>query len=378
MGFTLIELLISISILAIVLLPLLNNFVTAARVNAKSKRIQNETVLAQNLMEEVKALKVVDLAARYNYPTDFPEISDEVVELVLKNERLERATEADKSVIRSTTAEGNLYTLVDKPSQPYYFARKNISLGGRKYDALITMDGTAYTTGETSAETAYNSFEMPVFSDLDTVNNLIVLQQPYVEKTATNALYINHFTYNQSLINTSPTSTPETYLEDQITSKLKKEIKVLITGNKPYSTTVSFIYSADEIPGAGSVTYTVDNKSLDFAKGSIYIFFFPSTKNTLTIQKDSLITDSIDIYAIGQKSSTLVGGELTIKDNIIPNGINLFSNSSLINSLTGGKDLVKKGQAKNRIYKVQVQLFTAGTNFNNNYLCAEFTSTKEE
>lgn len=376
-GFTLIELLISISILAIVLLPLLNNFVTAARVNAKSRRMQNETVLAQNLLEEVKALKIVDLAARYNYPADFPEISDEVMELVLKNGLLEPAAEAEKSIIRSTLVDGNLYTLVDKRSEPYYFAKKNISMGGKLYDTLITLDGTAYLDGETRAETAYNSFQMPVFSDLDTVNNLLVLQS-YEEESAINELYNNHVSYNQGLERATPPVTPLYYNKDDILSNLQKEIQVSITGSGNYDAKVTFVYTASGIPGAGSSTYTVGSKNLDVSKGSIYIFYFPSAQNKLTIQKDSLISDSFDIYVICQKSSSQTGGELTIKDNIIPYGINLYSNSSQIKSLDGGNDLVKKGQAKNRIYRVQVQLFTAGTNFSSSSLCAEFTSTKGE
>lgn len=376
-GFTLIELLISISILAIVLLPLLNNFVTAARVNAKSKRMQNETVLAQNLLEEVKALKVEDYAARFNYPGDFPELSHEVMELVIKNGLFEPAFDAEKSVIRSTSVDGNLYTLIDKRSQPYYFAKKNIPMGGKRYDALITLDGTAYLEGETTAATAYNSFQMPVFSDLDTVNNLLVLQS-YEEDTAINVLYSNHFTYNQGLERSTPPITPIYYNIDQIKDNLKKEIQVSITGSGIYDTTVTFVYTAPGIPGSSSVSYTLGNKTLDVSRGGIYIFYFPSAENTLTIQKDSLITDSFDIYAISQKSSVHIGGELTIKDNIIPEGINLYSNSSQIKSLIGGNDLVKKGLAKNRIYKVQVQLFTAGTNFNPSSVCAEFTSTKEE
>lgn len=376
MGFTLIELLISISILAIVLLPLLNNFVTAARVNAKAKRMQNETVLAQNLLEEVKGLKVVEFAARYNYPADF-EITNEVSELVLKNGSLEPAPVEEKSVIRNSTADGIKYTLVDKRNQPYYFAKKNIILGGRKYDALITLDGSAYMEGETTASAAFNSFQMPVFSDLDTVNNLLVLQA-YEEETASETLYNNHIIYNQGLEGAIPPVTPVYYSKDQIKSKLKKEIIVSITGDRPYTTSVTFIYSADEIPGAGSTSYTLGYKNLDFAKGSIYIFYFPSATNTMTIQKDSLISDSIDIYVISQKSASYTGTDLTMKDNIIPIGINLYSNSSQIQSLSGGNDIVKKGQAKNRIYKVKVQLFTAGTNFSSDSLCAEFTSTKEE
>lgn len=378
-GFTLIELLISISILAIVLLPLLNNFVTAAKVNAKSKRMQNETVLVQNLLEEVKAIKVADYAARYNYPADFPEYSNEVAELVLKNGSLEVVTDTEKSVIRNIVDGEMKYTLVDKRNQPYYFTKKNISLGGRKYDALITLDGTAYMEGETSTETAFNSFQMPVFSDLDTVNNLLVLQS-YEEDSAINTLYSNHILYNRGLESTTPPGTPVYKTKNEIENKLKKEILVSITGHGhgPYETKVNFIYTADGIPGAGSVSYSVGAKNLDVSKGSIYVFYFTSSENTMTIQMDSLISDFIDIFAICQKFDSQTGGELTIAGNIIPDKINLYSNSSEINRLTRGNDLVKKAQAKNRIYKVQVKLYTAGTNYSSDSLCAEFTSTKED
>lgn len=377
-GFTLIELLISISILAIVLLPLLNNFVTAAKVNAKSKRMQNETVLAQNILEEIKALDVKEIAARYNYPEDFPSVNGDMEEMVLKNGHLETASLEESSSIRNTKEDGTYeYEILNKRDKPYYFARKNISMGGRKYDALITLDGTAYLDGETAKETAYNSFQMPVFSDLNPVNNLLVLQS-FEEETAINTLYSNHIIFNQELESVQPPVTPIYATKDQIKSNLKKEIEIAITGYGTYDTTVTFHYFAPGISGAGSVSYTLGSKNLDVSKGSIYIFFFPSSENTLTIHKDSLITDPIDIYAINQKSALWTGDELTVKDNIIPSGIHLYSNSSQIKNLSGGNDLVKKGQAKNRIYKVQVELYTAGSNFTSDALCNEFTSTKEE
>jgi len=233
--------------------------------------------------------------------------------------------------------------------------------------------------GETSAETDFNSYQMPVFSDLDTVNNLLVLQS-YEEDTAINTLYSNHVLYNRGLESTTPPGTPVYSTKDEIKNKLKKEIHVSITGHGhgPYDSEVNFTYTANGIPGAGSTSYNVGNKNLDISKGSIYIFYFPSSENTLTIQMDSLISDSVDIYAICQKSVSQIGGELTMAGNIIPDKVNLYSNSNQINGLPRGNDLVKKAQPQNRIYKVQVQLYTAGTHYSSDSLCAEFTSTKED
>ena len=68
-GFTLVELMIAIAILGVIVGPFMHSFVTAARTNAKAQQIQNATMLATNLMEEVKANDMEDLAFQFNYPT---------------------------------------------------------------------------------------------------------------------------------------------------------------------------------------------------------------------------------------------------------------------------------------------------------------------
>lgn len=57
-GFTLVELLIAVSILAIVVVPLLTNFVASSKVNSKSKVTMNGTAVAQNIMEGINAYGV--------------------------------------------------------------------------------------------------------------------------------------------------------------------------------------------------------------------------------------------------------------------------------------------------------------------------------
>lgn len=376
-GITLIELLISITILAIVVLPLLYNFVTAVKVNAKSKQKQIETIYTQNLMEEVKALRVADLVARFNYPEDFL-INEQVIEMVVKDEILQEVEEGDKGCIRYRKEDGSFsYTLRNGKNTPYYLAMKNITLGRKSYDVLITLDHTCYQKENVdSATIAFNSYEMPAFSDLDEVNNLLVFQS-YEEETAISALYMNHLRYMEGLEKNNPSTTVVYNSEEDIRNNLTKDIDVFITGSNPYNATVTFTYTADSIPGAGTITYTLGNKPLDASKGSIYIFFYPSIYNYLSIHKDSLITEDIDIYSISQRSSTWSGNELVLKNGVIPNGIHLYSNSSQIKDVSGN-GLVKKSSPKNGIYKVKVQLFTSGNHFREDALCVELTSTKEE
>lgn len=63
-GFTLIELLVAITILAIIAVPIMHGFVTASRTNAKARRMEQATVAAQNVMEDVKASALDELLAR--------------------------------------------------------------------------------------------------------------------------------------------------------------------------------------------------------------------------------------------------------------------------------------------------------------------------
>ena len=55
-GFTLVEVLVAILILAIIVVPLLSAFVMSAKTNAKARQTLRATTLAQNVMEELKAI----------------------------------------------------------------------------------------------------------------------------------------------------------------------------------------------------------------------------------------------------------------------------------------------------------------------------------
>ncbi len=57
-GFTLTEVLIAVAILSIAVVPMLANFVTSSKVNSKSKRTMNGTIVAQNIMEGISAYGV--------------------------------------------------------------------------------------------------------------------------------------------------------------------------------------------------------------------------------------------------------------------------------------------------------------------------------
>ena len=69
-GLTLVELIVSITILAIMVLPLLTSFVQAAKTNAKAKNKLHATEAAQNIMEGLENVSLEEVVRQFNYPTD--------------------------------------------------------------------------------------------------------------------------------------------------------------------------------------------------------------------------------------------------------------------------------------------------------------------
>lgn len=383
-GFSLIELLLSISILAIIIVPLLNNFVTAAKANAEAKRLQSETLLAQNLLEEIKAKSVVDVAKEFNYPLDFPTYAGQVYELKLDEYGvLQRVSETEKSSMKivATDESGNTsyeYTFIDKTEEPYYYAIKNIAEGGFQYDALITLDGRAYISQDLAGNKyGYNTFEMPLISDLNSEKNIVAMET-YEGETAITALYNNHMVYcgEQERLHEGdePPFTITYYSKTDIKNKIEKQITVNITANGgDMVIAVEYRYTCPSIPGAGAVHYTVINKTMDLSEDGIYIFYYPSYKDSLLINKDPSVTKEVDLYLVKQDSSIVNVSQSVV--GYLPAGVQLHSNTSFgIYS----RDLIKKEKAKNRIYDMQVQLYKPGSNFNSHDLCIEFKTTKEE
>lgn len=74
-GFSLIELLIAVCIMSIVVIPLLNAFVSSYRVNAKSRLVMRATTLAQNEMEifEKESIETLCNAEKYAWSAERPE-----------------------------------------------------------------------------------------------------------------------------------------------------------------------------------------------------------------------------------------------------------------------------------------------------------------
>ena len=383
-GFSLIELLISIAILAIVIAPLLNNFVIAAKVSAKARKIQNETLLAQNIMEDIKSKSIEDIAEEYNYP-DPGIIKSELkwingmdssggYEVVNAGER------SSQPILDALGVNTGQYILENKQDKPYIFTQQGIEYGNKNYDALITMDSKTYIqTDPSGVKIGYNAFKMPIISEINISKNVLAIQS-YEDELAIASLYSKHVAYcaEQVAFHVADPSyhiTQQTAVE--VKASLQKKIIINITKNlNETQLEVIFEYTSS-YDGCGTESYTIINKKVIAPMESIYIFYNQTFKDSVLINKDSLVTESIDVYLVKQEfvlGETIVQG-LNHEEVLtpIPSGINIFSNVNYL----GVSELVKE-KVKNRIFNIKVQLYNRGTDYGVDQLCTEFSSTKKE
>ncbi len=133
-GFSMLELLIAVTILAIITIPMLHMFVTSARINGKSRITLRATVLAQDIVEGLKAYHIDEIQDQFNGVEDFEMLNTSVIA-------------GDCTYKEDVDRE--------KPGK-YYFVLKNAKLENSRFDVLISVDATGYVEGTTP--TKHNSF----------------------------------------------------------------------------------------------------------------------------------------------------------------------------------------------------------------------------
>lgn len=170
-GMSLVELIVAVAILAIIVLPLLRAFVVSTETNTKAKRQQRTTQLAQNIMEELEASSLETLAMNFDYPkAPYLLGAQELQELraitsggSTTYEKVKRSndvsipdyvTNPESFITSSIFKSGDTYKFIGQSDRMYYFALKDVNTSGRKYDALITLDG-ANTTNDKDLTSIY-------------------------------------------------------------------------------------------------------------------------------------------------------------------------------------------------------------------------------
>lgn len=130
-GFSLVELLVAITILAIIVIPLLNSFLSSHKLNVKSRQTLRATTVAQDIMEGLKAYNLEELKTQFNDPSEgFYVIDDSMIKGEIKEET---AMEVDE---HGNPCDGL-----------YYFSMSKVTMQGTEYDALIKVDARDYMEG---------------------------------------------------------------------------------------------------------------------------------------------------------------------------------------------------------------------------------------
>ena len=210
-GLTLVELLVAMTILAIVLVPLLHAFTTAARVNAKAKNNFRATTVAQTLMEQMSAYTMEENVLHFyekptefqiypssnayytdaNYAAQYGEILAQDANGVTKETASVKDTNgdgtkefADRSASSfSDTADADLY------ANRYAFFLKGVKTDDGKgvYDIRVSYDASGYreataTNGLTDQQLYNNNLQASV-TNYDPQRDVLVVQSADDDQT---------------------------------------------------------------------------------------------------------------------------------------------------------------------------------------------------
>lgn len=315
-GFSLLELLVAITILAVVMIPMLHSFVSAARANAKAKKLMEATTAAQNLMEEMKA----------SGPSEF----------------LNKYSAYSKEQITVKDVDGNIIdTVTDLNGNPVYTYQTTIAsaasltVNGREYRAKVTMDPQNYTTvsGASIGATDYNSIPTAKVSKLSKASNGFYIQNADQEMVA--ARTMDPAAYEDIKSNMSRTitldinSNPSSHVVKVLATVTYKDERV--GESNEYSPIVKKeIYSNSDDP---------QHKALS----NVFICFFPMYNNTSTTSpKEHIVINNDDNYPVCIYLVKQLARDSTTNNDYVANGnnymVDLSVNEGIRASLSGKND----------------------------------------
>ncbi len=337
-GLTLVELLVTVTILAIIVLPLLRGFVISAHTNAKAKEKLRTTEIAQNIMEGLKSNSLEDISRQFNYPgtanKDF-KVFTNVVSTSETSEFLNKETDSTKKPNYEKAkfpSEGGIPDYVTNPddlinfgytssyvcatsrtpakfvgqsSHHYYFGVSNIAsdAGNYYYDALISITPSTVDSG-TAIE---------IGSDKKSINEFSLIS---ANKINNGRDAISVVTKNNQEVMTAIKNKQPTLNESDISRCISIDIRQYNDGSKDYQmVTVSYEYSwnggvyPSNATEESELTDVIFENSLkpEAVLESIYLFYEPwySSKAGHVTDKIQIVNhNDIDVNVIIAKQET--------------------------------------------------------------------------
>lgn len=177
-GFSLIEVLIAMVILAIITLPILSSFASAAKINSNARKQENANAVAQKVIEQFKALPISKLTA-----VNADGENKEIGVAKFTTEKALKTVDKDKLLIYTfkMASFGDDGKPLKESGEPYY-----VGANGEKFFVQVTLDPTSYAekatpenpTADNKANNI-NSYDMPAIEDVSTDSNYVIAQQLY-------------------------------------------------------------------------------------------------------------------------------------------------------------------------------------------------------
>ncbi len=320
-GVTLVEIIVSIAILAIIVLPFLNAFVTATKTNVKAKNEMNATHLATNIMEGIEKNSMKTLAYQFNYPSEYFDVADgfnisdgsSACELLKKSDKFDNVKRLEDisaeivnkddvitSCIHKTDASAkisdtSLWNFRESDAHKYYFYMSGVQSGTKKYNALVTVDAKSDAESDNKVK-KYNMDEVADMSAMD-ANFDCMSADKY---SATNII--------SAFNNMNPGfSVQQSDIKRTITIDIEKSGAA---SNKATKVTVSYSYSIKNgvkktFPDPNSalkddytmVIYDNSSDTVNHNLRNVYLFYNPwytSTGNTWDTANDVIIVNNKD------------------------------------------------------------------------------------
>jgi len=199
-GFSLVEVLVAIAILAIITLPILSSFASAAKINSNARKQENANTLSQKIIEEFKSLSITQLTdgnvkkGNYYFTTNY-DIATGVSKCFVKDPA--NTSLKNQWVYQFEMANKDITTT------PYYEGAN-----GEKFYVQVTLDPTLYAdrtiaqfqTADVTSNNI-NTYYMPSFSDVNTDSNYVMMNQIYQNDIGVKELFdpngTRGLTYNQ-------------------------------------------------------------------------------------------------------------------------------------------------------------------------------------
>ncbi len=369
-GFSLVEVIVSIAIIAVLAAPIIYSFMSAEKVNQKSKTVQEATLIAQNTLESFKAS---------NTPTMINSLLDAssgssdmgIIGEIISN-----------CQVKQYDSLGNEVTQIETdPLGIKYVCKIRTNKSGKPFDIEVTLSSSEYSnTGNV------NSYEEPIIKDIDKSKKAYISDEVLIYDSLIAGKFIDMATFTDVDVLKFRNDTNEIVYTNggvvySLTIHKKMIIKVeKVSGEFYISTMVKYTVNnfpyikVDNSVGFEDkvITYEVYRNKYSFLP-EIYLFYSAwngsSDKVDVEVASDTLNSgELINVYMIKQKN---------IDADIFNPATNVSCNPSQVNFRYIRQDedydeIVKKNSSKIRLYKINVKVS------NSNISPVVIESTKEE